>query len=115
MRIHYDDLVRDGGAMPEAVGRTAYRIVQEGLTNARKHAPGVTVQVRLTGCEEKGVDIIIRNPAVSLSTARERSGTPGAGLGLVGLAERAKLAGGHLAARRDGSVFELHGWLPWTP
>jgi signal transduction histidine kinase len=101
--------------MPDRVGRTAYRIVQEGLTNARKHAPGVTVQVRLAGCPEQGVDITIRNPAVSLSTARGSSGTPGAGLGLVGLAERAKLAGGRLVTRRDGAVFELHGWLPWAP
>jgi signal transduction histidine kinase len=39
---------------------------------------------------------------------------PGAGLGLVGLRERAKLAGGNLATRLDGAMFELHGWLPWS-
>jgi signal transduction histidine kinase len=112
MRIRYDNRVLDGGAMPDRVGRTAYRIVQEGLTNARKHAPDVTVSVDVAGSEDRGVDITIRNPAESLT--RTRPATPGAGLGLVGLAERAKLAGGHLATRRDGSVFELHGWLPWT-
>ena len=39
----------------------------------------------------------------------------GAGLGLVGLRERAKLAGGRLDTRREHGLFELHGWLPWTP
>ena len=39
---------------------------------------------------------------------------PGAGLGLVGLGERAKLAGGEVSTRRDAGAFELTGWLPWT-
>jgi signal transduction histidine kinase len=38
-RVQLDDRVADPGAVPEAAGRTAYRVVQEGLTNARKHAP----------------------------------------------------------------------------
>ncbi|MEP7090521.1 MAG: histidine kinase [Nocardioidaceae bacterium] len=125
MRIRYDDQVLDAATMPDQVGRTTYRIVQEGLTNARKHAPDVTVLVSLSGSARSGVDITIRNPARSLATARigapgvagngRTAVTPGAGLGLVGLGERAKLAGGRLVTRRDGSVFELHGWLPWTP
>jgi signal transduction histidine kinase len=111
MRVQYDDRVDDAVAMPEQVGRTTYRIVQEGLTNARKHAPGVTVLVDLAGSPSSGVDIRIRNPARTMSPSR----TPGAGLGLVGLGERAKLAGGRLESRREGGTFELHGWLPWTP
>jgi signal transduction histidine kinase len=114
MRVEYDDRVTDPEAMPDQVGRTTYRIVQEGLTNARKHAPDVAVEVTLRGSSQDGVDITIRNPAESLSR-RGRPGTPGAGLGLVGLRERAKLAGGHLATRRHDGDFELHGWLPWTP
>src|SRR5262249_60762682 len=39
-RVQLDDRVTDTGALPGAAGRTAYRGVQEGLTNARKHAPG---------------------------------------------------------------------------
>ncbi len=111
MQVRYDDRVLDGGEMPDQVGRTTYRIVQEGLTNARKHAPGVTVMVDVAGSPGDGVDIRVRNPARSNGVSR----TPGAGLGLVGLGERAKLAGGRLESRRDSGVFELHGWLPWTP
>jgi signal transduction histidine kinase len=110
MRVQYDDRVLDAVAMPDQVGRTTYRIVQEGLTNARKHAPGVTVVVDVAGSPESGVDIRIRNTERSLAGQR----TPGAGLGLVGLVERAKLAGGRLESRREGGTFELHGWLPWN-
>ena len=110
MHVTYDEHVHDATRMPDQVGRTTYRIVQEGLTNARKHAPGVTVLVNVAGSPDEGVDIRIRNPARANGVSR----TPGAGLGLVGLVERAKLAGGRLESRREGGSFELHGWLPWT-
>ncbi len=106
-RVELEDLVR--GDPPEAVGRTVYRIVQEGLTNARKHAPGALVTVRVSGSAEDGLDVLLRNP-IGFGT----SSTPGAGLGLVGLTERAELRGGRLEARRDGSTFVLHGWIPWA-
>jgi signal transduction histidine kinase len=109
MRIQYDDRVVSAAQMPDPVGRTAYRIVQEGLTNVRKHAPGVTALVQLSGSPAEGVNIRIRNPARTTVAS-----TPGAGLGLIGLSERAKLAGGELTTRRNGGSFELAGWLPWT-
>ena len=112
MRIRYDDRVDGSSRMPEQVGRTAYRIVQEGLTNVRKHAPGVTVLVELTGSPTEGVTIRIRNPARTPLLVGGAN-PPGAGLGLVGLGERAKLAGGELSTRLDGGSFELTGWLPW--
>jgi signal transduction histidine kinase len=122
MRIFFHDHVQEAESMPEQVGRATYRIVQEGLTNARKHAPNVSVLVSVTGSRADGVEITIRNPARSLTppSGADTNGTngsavPGSGLGLVGLRERAKLAGGHLATRLDGAMFELHGWLPWTP
>lgn len=113
MRIQYDDRVLDALQMPEQVGRTAYRIVQEGLTNVRKHAPGVTVLVQLSGSPAEGVSIRIRNPART-PQAQAQVGPPGGGLGLVGLGERARLAGGEVTTRRDGGSFELTGWLPWS-
>jgi signal transduction histidine kinase len=113
MRVQYDDEVLDAATMPERVGRTTYRIIQEGLTNARKHAPGASVLVRVAGSADDGLEITVRNPARSLLAPRDGSATPGAGLGLVGLGERAKLAGGRLETRVSGRTFELHGWLPW--
>lgn len=107
LRIELQDLVR--GIPPETVGRTVYRIVQEGLTNARKHAPGAVVTVQVSGSPDDGIDVLLRNP-IGFS----RSSTPGAGLGLVGLTERAELRGGRLEAGRDGSTFVLHGWIPWA-
>jgi signal transduction histidine kinase len=107
LRIELEDLVDE--VVPDAAGRTIYRIVQEGITNARKHAPGALLTVRVSGSPEDGVDVVLRNP-IGFGPSR----TPGAGLGLVGLAERAELRGGRLDHGREGSTFVLHGWIPWT-
>jgi signal transduction histidine kinase len=97
--------------VPDGVGRHAYRIVQEGLTNARKHAPGAPVTVRLAG--DDGLVVEVTNPLA------ERAPTPrlpGAGSGLIGLRERMKLVGGRLEHDRtpDGE-FRLYAWLPLRP
>jgi signal transduction histidine kinase len=95
--------------LPERLGRTAYRIVQEGLTNARKHAPDAEVSVRLSGTAGHGLTVELANPVLSTSVSM-----PGAGQGLIGLAERAMLAGGYLAGQRAGSgEWRLWAWLPW--
>ncbi|MGX6606849.1 sensor histidine kinase [Micromonosporaceae bacterium Da 78-11] len=52
----------DGHAVPDQVGRHAYRIIQEALTNARKHAPGAPVRVEISGCVERGLHVQIGNP-----------------------------------------------------
>ncbi len=109
LTITYRDRVHTHGqALPDVVGRTVYRIVQEGITNARKHAPGAVLTVELTGDPDAGIDVRLRNPLGFGPTA-----TPGSGLGLIGLSERAALRGGRLEHRRDGPFFELHGWIPW--
>lgn len=96
-------------ALPERLGRTAYRIVQEGLTNARKHAPDAEVSVWLSGAAERGLTVELANPVPPTSVS-----LPGAGQGLIGLAERAMLAGGYLAGQRAGSgEWRLWAWLPW--
>jgi signal transduction histidine kinase len=51
------------GALPDHVGRTAYRIVQEGLTNALKHAPGEPVRINVIGAPGNGLEVELRNPA----------------------------------------------------
>ena len=93
-----------------AVGRTAYRIAQEGLTNARKHAPGAAVT--LTVCAPDGdLQVEIRSLApVAVATAPP---LPGAGTGLIGLAERVSLAGGTLEHGVDpDGAFVLRASLP---
>ncbi|MCT2591485.1 histidine kinase [Streptomyces sp. N2-109] len=111
-RITLHQQVTQPAAAPGLVGRTAYRIVQEGLTNARKHAPDAEVTVTVSGGPREGLTVMVRNP---LSATGSNEGIPGAGQGLIGLAERAKLAGGRLEHTRAGAGFRLTGWLPWTP
>jgi signal transduction histidine kinase len=103
---HGDDPV------PPSIGRTAYRVVQEGLTNARKHAPGAAVTVRVVGSPGSGLTVEVRSRWPIEAPARPE--IPGAGQGLVGLAERAALVGGHLEHGRtaDGD-FRLWAALPW--
>jgi signal transduction histidine kinase len=72
------------------VGLSAYRIVQESLSNAMRHAPGATVVVDI-GRDDGGLRLHITNgPGVS------PAGPPGAGQGLIGMRERAALLGGTL-------------------
>jgi signal transduction histidine kinase len=110
-RVHLDVRVGDSALLPAGTGRTAYRIVQEGLTNARKHAPGTAVRVTVEGAAGAGLTVDVRNPA---PVGRPVPAIPGTGIGLVGLAERATLAGGRLTHGRtaDGE-FVLAAWLPW--
>jgi signal transduction histidine kinase len=93
--------------------RTVYRLVQEGLTNARKHAPGAPVLVRVTGSPGAGLDVAVTNP---LPAEPASAGIPGGGTGLAGLAERVALDGGTLEHGRANGSFRLAAHLPWrTP
>ncbi|WP_231618467.1 sensor histidine kinase [Nonomuraea sp. SBT364] len=108
--VRLRDEVTDDGALPQAASRTAYRVVQEGLTNARKHAPGRPVDVLLRGAPGTPLLIDIRNPLAPAGTAPL---TPGSGLGLVGLTERVRLAGGQLDHHGAEGEFRLRARLPW--
>lgn len=109
MRIAYDV---EAGGLPPAVARTLYRCLQEGLTNARKHAPSALVRVAVSGSEDEGVRLRVCNGLSPRSAANPAP--PESGFGLVGLAERVKLSGGEQSAGvgPDGK-FELTVWLPW--
>jgi signal transduction histidine kinase len=109
-RVQLDDRVPDPAALPGAAGRTAYRVVQEGLTNARKHAPGEPVQVVLDGRPGGGLLIDIRNPLVD---GHAIAAIGGSGTGLIGLTERVRLAGGELDHQVTGGEFRLSARLPW--
>ncbi|HWL45991.1 MAG TPA: histidine kinase [Ilumatobacter sp.] len=107
-RLELDDRL-EARPLPAALGRTLYRIVQEGITNAHKHAPGAVLRVAVSGGPDDGVEVSLRNPIGFGPPA-----APGAGLGLVGLAERVELAGGVLSHGRDGDTFVVRASLPWS-
>ncbi|MEV1024700.1 histidine kinase [Streptomyces sp. NPDC050264] len=111
MEVVLDQHVTDPEAVPASTGRTAYRIAQEGLTNARKHAPGAEVAVTVGGAPGDGLTITVGNPP----PPGEVPHVPGSGQGLIGLTERAGLAGGRLdhGPGPDGG-FVVRAWLPWS-
>ncbi|MGY1653173.1 sensor histidine kinase [Geodermatophilus sp. SYSU D01119] len=90
------------------VGRAAYRIVQEALTNAGRHAPDAPVEVTV---ERRPDELHVR--VVNGPPARAAEPVPGGGFGLVGLAERVRTLGGRLSAepRLDGG-FGVEAVLP---
>jgi signal transduction histidine kinase len=97
----------------DTLGRTVYRVVQEGLTNARKHAPAAAVRVEVAVRDDTIVARVVSRRAVGIATA---NGTPGSGTGLAGLAERVALAGGRLEHGVDaGGDFVIHVTLPLAP
>ena len=93
LREHLD--LTQAEPLPAAAQRAAYRVVQEGLTNARKHAPGAIVDVTVTGTAQAGLvaEIVSRGPDAAAASVLT---PPGPGAGLIGLAERLTLVGGDL-------------------
>ncbi|SNX88359.1 histidine kinase [Streptomyces sp. TLI_55] len=106
------DAPADLGAVPGTSQRTAYRIVQESLTNAHKHAPGQSVRIRLRGAPGEGLTLDVTNP---LPPPAERTGPrlPGGGSGLKGLSERTALIGGRLTHGSQGATHRVEAHLPW--
>ncbi|WP_151525869.1 sensor histidine kinase [Serinicoccus kebangsaanensis] len=94
--------------LPDLVGRHAYRVVQEALTNARKHAPGSGARVQVSGTDGEGLDVVVRNPVGATLTPALSTG-----LGLTGMAERVHLAGGRFEAGVVEREFVVRVWLPW--
>jgi signal transduction histidine kinase len=95
------------------VALTAYRTAQEALTNARKHAPGQPVEVAV-GYPPGEMTLVVGN-ALPPAGAPAPLARAGAGYGLVGLRERAALAGGTLTAGEDGGQWRLRLRLPRQP
>src|SRR5690606_41285433 len=110
-RVEFVENIHAPEARPAAGGRTAYRVVQEALTNARKHAPGRPVQVRLEGRPGERLTIDVRNRLAAPGSTG--SATPGTGTGLIGLGERVHLTGGRLDHEIAEDEFRLHVELPW--
>lgn len=105
VRLEADDDAEAG--LPDPTTRAAIRVVQEGLTNATKHAPGSVVRVSLHRTGEV-VEVTVANGPAHGSRHR----LAGSGYGLVGLDERVRLAGGTLNAGPDSDGFTLTARLP---
>ena len=106
-RIELGDAATPAAA---AAGRTAYRVVQEGLTNARKHAPGAAVTLTV---HAPGDDLEVEIRSLAPVAVASGSPLPGAGTGLIGLTERVTLAGGRLEHGVDpDGAFVLRARLP---
>ncbi|MFE7752110.1 sensor histidine kinase [Streptomyces sp. NPDC057428] len=98
-------------SLNDFTSRTVYRIVQEALTNARKHAPKEDVRVVLSGSPGDGICLEVAN---ALPDPPPRVPPMGAGLGLIGLAERAALAGGQLTYGSGSGSHLVTAQLPWS-
>lgn len=118
-------------SLSEVHSRHLFRIVQEGLTNARKHAPGAPVEVRISGEPDVRVFVTVSNPKLELTPARSVAPQPESpkqslrtshpviepprsGFGLAGLRERVRLAGGELSVSDAPDAFTLQVWVPWN-
>ncbi|MEU8782809.1 histidine kinase [Streptomyces sp. NPDC048637] len=109
------ELRRSGEVRPLAptADHAAYRIAQEGLTNAHKHAPGASIAIELRYEPDSLVVEVANGPAPE--TADGGRSVVSGGQGLTGLGERARLVGGmvHVGPTADGG-FRLAGVLPYT-
>ncbi|MFJ9852088.1 sensor histidine kinase [Streptomyces sp. NPDC101150] len=93
--------------LPPMVSREAYRIVQEGLSNALRHAGPVSVTIQL--CVNEGeLRLTMENPVDTAGAA----GRTGGGRGLRGIGERARLLGGEATGAAHEGVWRLTAILP---
>ncbi len=93
------------GTPPASVQLAVYRILQEALTNALRHGGGAPVSVRLRWLADR-VELEVRNPASGAAAG------VGGGHGLIGMRERAQLAGGRLDAGAEAGDFLVRATLP---
>ena len=97
--------------LPPTTSLAAYRIVQEALTNAIKHAPGAPATVELA-YEPGAIDLTVRNQRAIDTTGKLAPVSSGSGYGIVGMRERAILAHGTLEVGPDLEGWRLHARLP---
>jgi len=107
VRLHVDG--DQPSQLSDATSLAAYRIIQEALTNARRHAPGAPVTVGVTFHMER-MSILVQNPGVG---PEHNDVAPG--VGLQGMTERATAVGGVLQAGRTDDGFAVHAGLPYPP
>ena len=110
-RVSFVDEMPSDTTLTPSASRTVHRLIQEGLTNARKHAPGLPVRCGLA-LVDGDLRVWLENGLRTESFAA----VPGSRSGMIGLSERVALAGGRIeygiARRGDGVVYRLEAWLP---
>jgi signal transduction histidine kinase len=107
VRLRVDGAPR---ALPEALDLSAYRIVQEALTNTLKHAGAVHVDVAVRYGDD-AVELLVEDDG--RTSAADGAALPGAGRGLVGMRERVALFHGQLDVGRTArGGFRVHAVLP---
>ncbi len=104
------DITRTSTVVSPMVEHAVFRIVQEGLTNVAKHAPASSVRVMIGYRDTETEVSVINGPIAAPAQTQVRTGS-----GLVGLAERARLAGGTLAHRYQGDEFVVHATFANRP
>jgi superfamily I DNA/RNA helicase len=108
-RITSTVVVSDGHTADRTLTRTCYRIVQESVTNALRHARGLPVDITLRGAPDTGVTIVVHNPLPDGVAGRPRAHS-----GIIGMMERARSLGGALSARPAAGRFVVDARLPWN-
>jgi len=94
------------GEVPGAVSLAAYRVVQEALTNAVKHAPGAPTEIRLA--------VAAGEVTLTADSRITRGSVTGTGLGLVSMRERAESLGGSCEAGPGGRGWLVRARLPFN-
>ncbi|MBM6700408.1 sensor histidine kinase [Bifidobacterium pullorum subsp. saeculare] len=96
--------------LDDGIAKVAYRVIQECLTNARRHAPGQPVSLEVAASPASGVHVHCSNPQASAE-----DGDTGGGMGLAGLAARAQAVGGMCRHGVDErGIFHVEVNLPWV-
>lgn len=118
MRLNTWIDIQQLGQLNRETGKIAYRSLQEGLTNASRHAPGSPVSLELTANPTAGVHAHVSNPTIPANgthldtNAKDMSRT---GAGLPGLAERVRQSGGTCRFGFDPQhTFHMDVQLPWV-
>lgn len=101
---------RSGVGTVGETGATAYRVIQEALTNARRHGAWREVDVAVTH-QDRGTSIVVSNPVdATASVGRGENERPG--LGLTGIRERVAQHGGEVWVSRTTDTFTVRAWIP---